>query len=203
MKREQDARGSSRGSITDTMHWVDKYLVPRRGCSKAVMKARDYPDPQSAWDAWGHGGDLLWVLHRTSSDPIKRVLCACDIAERVLPIFERVRPKDQRPRKAIESTRRYMREHTEENKHHVYEGVTRANAAWRTVGDRTAEAVRAALFAAYSAYGAGCVAWHAHVAAYHAHNAVNDAAEHKAQADIVRMYFPTAPIPTESEVTNG
>ena len=34
-------------------------------------------------------------------------LFACDCAERVLPLFERVRPNDNRPRQAIETARRF------------------------------------------------------------------------------------------------
>ena len=36
------------------------------------------------------------------------ILFACDCAERILPIFEKTRPEDHRPRKAIETTRKYL-----------------------------------------------------------------------------------------------
>ena len=178
------------------VHWVDKYL-PARACPEAVVKARKYPDPQSAWDAWDNGGDLLWVLQMTYGDPVKRALCACDIAESVLPIFERATPEDWRPREVIKAARVYMLEPTEANKRRVYDGIRLAYAALDAVGFCGAgDAAQAAIFAAYAAYGTVNVAY-ADNAAYHAYRATDDATERKAQADIVRKYFPTAPISAE------
>lgn len=52
--------------------------------------------------------DALWCLRALPDEyhPAIRLL-ACDYAERVLPIFERERPDDDRPRRAIETARRH------------------------------------------------------------------------------------------------
>jgi len=52
--------------------------------------------------------DALWAL-RAIVEPADREirLLACDFAERVLPIFEKLYPNDKRPRAAIETARRY------------------------------------------------------------------------------------------------
>ena len=53
--------------------------------------------------------DALWALRACpDSDTFARLL-ACDYAEHVLPIFETQYPDDDRPRKAIEVSRRYAR----------------------------------------------------------------------------------------------
>ena len=53
-------------------------------------------------------GDALWCFRVTiePADKIARLL-ACDYAERVLPIFEKSLPGDMRPRRAIETSRRF------------------------------------------------------------------------------------------------
>src|SRR5690606_13529520 len=73
-------------------------------------------------------------------------LLAADCAERVLPIFERERPNDARPRKAIEAARAYAR------------GEIRAaawdaarDAAWAAAGDAWDAARDAASVAARAA----------------------------------------------------
>ena len=142
--------------MTTEQHWVGEYLVPLNPCdsSGAIRRARQYPDPQSAWDAWDawdDGIELLWNLRMCDEkDNSKLTLCACEIAERVLSIFEEKHPDDDRPRKAIEAARRYAENPSKENR------------------DAAACAAAAAAFAAH-------------------------AAERKAQADIVRKYFPTSP----------
>ena len=199
--------------MTKKQHWVDKYLVPLKPCDKssAIEKARQYPDPQSAWDAWDDGAELLWNLKQCGEkDTSKLVLCACDIAERVLPIFEAERPDDARPRKAIEAARNFVENPSDENR----EAADAACAAAYAVGCAAANAVgcAAANAAAYAARCAAYAAAHAAAdtayaaahaayagadhAAYAAVSAVRLAAratEKKAQADIVRKYFPVSP----------
>ena len=98
------------------LHWVDKYLIPLNACPQAVVKARQYADPQAAWDAWDNGEELLWTFRKTGCDKRKMILCACDFSERVLHIFETKYPNDARPRQAIEAARRYAENPTEENR---------------------------------------------------------------------------------------
>ena len=216
--------------MADAIHWVDQYLVPLvdqylvtlTPCTKVLAKVRAYPDPQSAWEAWDNGDDMLWVLHKTGGDRSKIVLCACDIAERVLPFFERRFPADDRPRKAIEAARRYASDPTEENKQAAdaaYDATADASAR-SGVTDAIAAAsavARAAIYAtddatddaadvcrAAASVVSGDAARTAYAAATNVKRAAADAAdaERKTQTDIVRKHFPIAPIPTESEVTN-
>ena len=52
--------------------------------------------------------DKLWaVLHNEFFTDRELRLMACDFAERVLPMFEAEHPNDNRPRKAIEVSRRF------------------------------------------------------------------------------------------------
>ncbi len=54
--------------------------------------------------------DCLWCMKATQQDSIIiDRLIACAIAEAVLPVFEKVYPKDSRPRKAIEVARLYVK----------------------------------------------------------------------------------------------
>jgi len=66
-------------------NWVKKHLIPLNACVSAIEEAGQYRTPQKAWEAWRIGSELLWVLGRTNADREKTILCACDIAERVLP----------------------------------------------------------------------------------------------------------------------
>ena len=52
--------------------------------------------------------DRMWVACRLL-DRRTLVAWACDCVERVLPIFEKEYPKDKRPRKVIETTRKRLR----------------------------------------------------------------------------------------------
>ena len=190
--------------MTKKQHWVDKYLVPLKPCDKssAIEKARQYPDPQSAWDAWDDGAELLWNLKQCGEkDTSKLVLCACDIAERVLPIFEEERPDDDRPRKAIEAARNFVENPSDENR----EAAGAAYAAAYAVRCASACASACAAYAAaYAAHADADTAYAAAYAAYAAASAVRlaaRAAEKKAQAGIVRKYFPVSPF-VKKEVTN-
>lgn len=50
--------------------------------------------------------DCLWCLRATVEDPREvAITLAIEFAESVLPLFERERPDDDRPRKAIEAAR--------------------------------------------------------------------------------------------------
>ena len=101
--------------MTNKIHWVDKYLVPLNPCTEPLNKARKYPDPQSAWDAWDNEVDMLWVLQKANVDKSTLILCACDIAELTLSQFEQEYPLDEHPRDAIETARRYASDPTDEN----------------------------------------------------------------------------------------
>ncbi len=105
--------------------------------------------------------------------------CAADFAERVLPYFEKAYPKDDRPRKAIEACRRWLR--TEVFKMADIRGASLAAHA----SAREAKKGSAACFAARSAGQAVATAHvpqHAFGAAYYALKAV--AAADPANAEV-------------------
>ena len=100
-------------------------------------------------------------------------LFAVDCAERVLPLFEKRHPNDDRPRKAIQAARDYA------NGKITKEALAAAGAAaWDAAGD----AARAAARAAWAA--AGAAAWAAWDAAGDAARAAGDAA--RAAGDAAR-----------------
>ena len=119
--------------------------------------------------------DALWALRACNDAEKFSRLLACDYAERVLSIWEAQYPEDDRPRKAIEVSRKYaMGEATEEDLY-VARIVARdaACAAWHA-------------FARIVARDAACAAWHAFTVttegatrtAEHAANAARDAVDH-------------------------
>ena len=176
-----------------TTHWVDEFLLPLNACESAVVKARAYPDPKTAWDAWDNGTEMLWTLEKCGeTDVSKLVFCACEIAERVLPLFETQYPNDKRPREAIEAARNYAENPTEENRAAAHAASAAASAA-----DADANAVRAvrAASAAFAAVRAARAASAADATTYAVASAagVASVAECKVQAEIVRKYFPVAP----------
>jgi len=193
-------------------HWTDEYLVPMNACGTAIVKAKQYDDPQTAWDNWDNGFELLLTLRRCGIDVRpKFILCAYEIVERLLPLFEKKYPYDDRPRRAIEAARRCAEEDTEENRK-IAAAAARAaraaratyaadNAAYATV-DAAADAAyagyadvyTAAIYAGYAAgYAANAVAYAAADTGADADAKVAAASERCAHADIVRKYFPTSP----------
>jgi len=186
-----------------TIHWVDEFLVPLHACQSGIDKARQYPDPQSAWDNWDDGCELLWTLgRRGAQDKQKLALCACDIAERVLPLFEEEYPEDMRPRMAIEAARRWAENPTEENLNaaaaaaadaaDASDDVCIARVAANAAANAACHAADAADDTDYADYATSRAAYYAVDAAAAAANAYHGN-EVKAQADIVRKYFPISP----------
>ena len=159
--------------------------------------------------------DCLWALRATiqDSEQVARLM-ASDFAELALPIFERARPTDARPRNTIAVARRYARgEATEEELSAARDaagaagaagdaGAAAARAAARTAARAAARsATWAAIVAAARAAGdAGDTAWAARAAARTAARAAGDAgaagdtarAARAAQARIIRSYLEVA-----------
>ncbi len=53
--------------------------------------------------------DRFWAVLREGMIPERTLhIFACDVAEHVLPVFEKAYPKDERPRKAIETKRLWL-----------------------------------------------------------------------------------------------
>ena len=81
-------------------------------CGNAVRWLGDRTLSQ-AWSECERPDWMLWLCGKMSDQPgwptrQHIVLIACDIAESVLPIFERRYPADKRPRTAIEIARRWV-----------------------------------------------------------------------------------------------
>jgi hypothetical protein len=115
----------------------------------------------------------------SKQDQRSLVTCAADCAERVLPYFEKAYPKDDRPRKAIEACRKWVR--TGVFKMADIRGASlSAHAAAREVKEDNAAcfAARAAGQAVATAH----VAQHAFGAAYYALKAL--AAHDPANAEV-------------------
>ena len=101
--------------------------------------------------------DAIWALRIVIEPAEKEIrLFACDCAERVLPIYEKQYPDDQRPRQAIETARRFaIGKATPEELH----------AAGATAGATAAAlAASAAALAASAAGAAACAALAANAA---------------------------------------
>ena len=125
--------------------------------------------------------DKLWAVLRNDFFGDRKLrLIACDFAERVLPVFEAEHPDDNRPRKAIEVSRRYAIGEATDEELGSARSVARC-AAWcamcasRSARCAAESAVSAASCAAESA------AWRA------AESAGND--ERKAQIKIIKSYM--------------
>jgi len=87
-------------------------------------------------------------------------LIAADFAERVLPIFEAEYPDDDRPRKAIDAARAFVRGEITKEQLDAADAAADA-AAWDAAGAARA-AARAAAWSAWSAWAsAGDAAWDA------------------------------------------
>ena len=100
--------------------------------------------------------DMLWTLRATDQDS-KRIASqlAIEFAEQALPIFEKRRPNDERPRKAIQAARDYL------------DGKISLDAL-RSCRSHAADAADAAAdaYAAYAAYAADAYAASDAYAAY-------------------------------------
>lgn len=111
------------------------YLIKLGACNDAVEWVGDKTRAQ-AWEQCVRPDWMLWLIRKEKllSDKHLRLL-ACDFAEEVLPIFEKERPNDDRPRKCIEVAHRYaLGMATEEEQ----------DAAWAATGNAVAAIAAAA-----------------------------------------------------------
>jgi hypothetical protein len=87
------------------------FLESLNACSDEIAWARNYDSLDKAWDACERPEHLLWLCGRMADKPgwptrKDIVLAACDCAEQVLHL---VKPGEDRPRKAIEAARTWVR----------------------------------------------------------------------------------------------
>ena len=143
------------------------------------MNDAEMKEIAEAWPKCKRADWMMWLLCKTGADTQKICLAALDIAETVLPIWE-AWSQTREPHEAIDAARRYLAEPTDEN----LAAADAADAAARAASDAAARAASDAAAAADAAR----VAWAA---------AAKAAADRpdilRAQADIVRRYFPKAP----------
>ena len=100
---------------------------------------------------WGFGAVLPG--EEGERDRLSRTL-ACDYAEHVLPIFERVHPNDKRPRGCIEVARRHLRGEATDK-----ERAAAGDAAWAAARAAAGAAAGAAAWAAAWDAAAWAAAW--------------------------------------------
>lgn len=139
-------------------------------------RSYDHDAPINLLTILEHNGidDCLWALRATveNCDGVARLMAA-DFAGAVLPIYERARPQDRRPRVAIETARRFARGEAGSD-----ELAAASDAAWNAGWDAPWAAGRAVAKAAANA--AGC---HIIRAAYHiADDAARAASQEAASA---------------------
>ena len=131
--------------------------------------------------------DTLWVLGHGCPNIVESVkkritvTFACDVAERVLGLFEGTYPKDDRPRKAIETARGWIAciEGPEQERAAAYAAYA-ADAAAAYAADAARYAAEAAAYAADAAAAARYAAYAAdgaHAARYAAEAAAEAAAD--------------------------
>ena len=112
-------------------------------------------------------GHAIWALR--TQDKKYAVMFAVECAERVLHIFEREFPADDRPRKALEATRNWLADPDDDNKRNAAEAAAKAAKA-------AAKAVDAAKVAKAAWAAAWAVEWAADAAAWAAAKAADAAA---------------------------
>jgi hypothetical protein len=119
--------------------------------------------------------DKVWVFVRLATH-LQNVKWSLLCASKVLSIFEKEYPNDDRPRKALEACEKYLNEPSASNAYYLADA---ANAAHVAAYAAYIDAVNTAHAAAYAAYVYAANA--AHAAAYAAHAAYADAAAYAAK----------------------
>jgi hypothetical protein len=113
------------------------------------------------------------------------VLWTCEIAERVLRLYEQKYPGDMRPRKAIAAARAWAKEPTEKNR----DAALAAGDAAEAARDATWAAVAATRTAMYAAWAVENAAWAAgHAARYATMAAVDATGEAEFKWQLSRLY---------------
>ena len=120
-----------------------------------------------------------WLMARTLKTKKKRVQYTVYAAELVLYVFEKKYPQDNRPRKAIQAAKDYLKTPSKKTKKNAsYAAADAADASYDTIDAADANAADAASYAALSA---SCASYAADAASYAA-DAVYSAADAAADA---------------------
>jgi hypothetical protein len=170
-----------------------EYLKKLHACNESIVFAERFNSLQEAWDNCERGDWMLWLLGRISGAPEsperkKLVVVCAEVAELVLPIFEKKYPDDKRVRECIETCKRYVAGNA------TLEELISA----RSAADAAASAASYAYAASYAADAAAyAAAADADAYAYAAASAASaaDAADArksmlKQSAELVRKHYP-------------
>ena len=170
------------------MKYTKKELLATKPCAGglAFAKTCDF-DFVKIYATCPRGDWLIWLLRQTGQiTKPQAVQIAVECAKHVLPIFEKRRPDDKRPRQAIEAAEAWLKDPSEKNR-----GACRADA---DAADAAAYA-----YAAYAAAAADDADDDAAYAAYAAYAAADAAAAARTKtlaqcAVIVRKYYSQVPM---------
>jgi hypothetical protein len=144
-----------------------------------------------------HNDWANWLIVRFMTHE-QKVQYAIFAAEQVIDIYEKKYPNDDRPRKAIEAAKNYLKDKSLENKNAAYTTATDAAYAAYAAADAAAYAAAAAdaayvaAAAADAADAAYVAAYAAAYAAYAAADAAYDAAAYTADAAAYAAYAAAA-----------
>ncbi|HET7150855.1 MAG TPA: hypothetical protein VFI60_05555 [Candidatus Acidoferrum sp.] len=139
---------------------LHKLLVKLGACNEAIAFANG-KELAEAWATCERPDWMMWLcanMLRKRGWPTRQqvVLCACDCAETVLPIFEGRYPKESAPRVAIETARKWV--NGEVSLKEVRAAAYTADAAAYATAYSAADAAAYAAYAAQAAYAAAAAA---------------------------------------------
>ncbi len=157
-----------------TKNWLEHHNACKDGKKWAVCVIGDGMELSELLPKFERADWMLWTLRRASKlTKVQYVELAVICAQRVLAIYDKKYPKDDRPRKAIEAAMAYAKDPSEKNRKAsaaaAYAAYAAAYAAYADAAD-AAYAAYAAYAAAYAAadaaYAAAAAAYAAYAAAY-------------------------------------
>jgi len=151
-----------------TVEWLEKEKACKSGIDWFKEKKKtDLVDVINLLMKEDHFGWANWTIVRFMDHP-QKIQYAIFAAESVIKIFEKKYPNDDRPRKAIEAAKEYLKNPSTENKKAAaYAAAYAAYAAAYAAADAADAAAYAAADAA--AYAAADAAYAAYAAAYAAY----------------------------------
>ena len=114
----------------------NKWLISKDACSDGLAFSEG-KSMQETWDSLKRAGWMMWLYRQRNVNKKKCVMVAIYSAELCIKNFEDKYPNDKRPREAIESARKVLKNDTKKNR------SAALSAAW--------SAWSAALSAAWSA----------------------------------------------------
>jgi hypothetical protein len=168
--------------IPDAMRYVNCEML-------AKVEVRGTHDTQEDKQVWSEM-KIVEVHEWTKDNSVGMAIVA---AELVLHIYEDKYPKDDRPRKAIEAAKAYLKDHSAKSQTAAANAANAANAAYATANAAYAAAYAAhAASAANAAHAANAAAYAAYAAANAAYATANAAYANAAYAAYAAAYAANA-----------